>query len=193
MIEGWQGWPSRKLILIGPHGAGKTHLAHVWANLSGARILPAAQLSEVEIPDIASAPVVVEDADMIAGDRTLEDKLFHLHNLTLAEGNSILLTASKPTNLWSLSLPDLASRMQGTPYTTLREPDDSLLAAVLMKLMADRQLSPSPSVLTYLTRRIDRSFEAARDVVDRLDAVALATGRPINRALAAQVLDKGVG
>jgi chromosomal replication initiation ATPase DnaA len=190
MIEGWQDWPSRKLILIGPHGAGKTHLAHVWASLSGARILPATQLSELEIPDLASAPVAVEDADTIAGDRALEDKLFHLHNLTLAEGNSLLLTATKPTNLWSLSLPDLTSRMQGTPYTTLREPDDSLLAAVLMKLMSDRQLSPSPSVVGYLTRRIDRSFEAARDVVDRLDTTALATGRPINRALAAKVLDK---
>ena len=193
MIEGWQGWPSRKLILIGPRGAGKTHLAHVWASLSGARILPAPQLNEAEIPDLARGPIAVEDADIIAGDRALEDKLFHLHNLTLAEGNSLLLTASKPANRWLLSLPDLASRMQGTPYTTLREPDDSLLAAVLMKLMADRQLSPSPSVLSYLTRRIDRSFEAARDVVERLDSMALATGRPINRALAAKVLDKGDG
>ena len=193
MIEGWQGWPSRKLVLIGPHGAGKTHLTHVWASLSGARILPATELSEVEIPVLALGPVAVEDADTVAGNRTLEDKLFHLHNLTLAEGNSLLLTASKPANLWSLSLPDLASRMQGTPYTTLREPDDSLLAAVLMKLMADRQLSPSPSALTYLTRRIDRSFEAARAVVDELDAIALATGRPINRALAAKVLDKRDG
>jgi len=190
MIEGWQDWPSRKLILIGPHGAGKTHLAHVWASLSGARILPGAQLSDVEIPDLASAHVAIEDVDIIAENRTLEDKLFHLHNLTLAEGNSLLLTASKPANLWPLSLPDLASRMQGTSYTTLCEPDDSLLSAVLMKLMSDRQLSPSPSVLTYLTRRIDRSFEAARDIVDQLDATALATGRPINRALAARVLDK---
>ncbi|MRU14260.1 chromosomal replication initiator DnaA [Roseovarius sp. A21] len=193
MTEGWEGWPSRKLILIGPRGAGKTHLAHVWASLSGARILQATQLGAADIPDLATGPVAVEDAETIAGDRALEDKLFHLHNLTLAEGNSLLLTASKPANLWSLSLPDLASRMQGTPYTTLHEPDDSLLAAVLMKLMADRQLSPSPSVLTYLTRRIDRSFEAARDVVDRLDAIALATGRPINRALAAKVLDKRDG
>ncbi len=189
MIEGWDSWPSRKLILIGPHGAGKTHLAHVWAALSGARIISASQLAGADIPNLATGPVAIEDADGIAGNRTLEDALFHLHNLTLAEGNSLLLTAATPANRWPLALPDLASRMQGTPYTTLREPDDALLTAILMKLMADRQLSPSASVLSYLTRRIDRSFEAAREVVERLDAMALSSGRPITRALAAKLLD----
>jgi chromosomal replication initiation ATPase DnaA len=189
MIETWQDWPSRKLILVGPHGAGKTHLTHVWATQSGARILPAADLAGADIPDLAKGHVAVEDADTIAGTGPLEDALFHLHNLVLAEGNSLLLTAARPTSRWSLALPDLASRIQGTPYTTLREPDDALLAAVLMKLMTDRQLSPSPSVLSYLTRRIDRSFAAAREVVERLDSTALSTGRPINRSLAAKVLD----
>jgi len=189
MIESWQSWPSRKLILVGPHGAGKTHLTHVWAAQSDARILAAADLTEADIPDLARGHVAVEDAEGIAGTRPLEDALFHLHNLVLAEGNSLLLTATRPANLWNLTLPDLASRMQGTTYATLREPDDALLAAVLMKLMTDRQLSPSPSVLSYLTRRIERSFAAARDVVERLDSTALSTGRPINRALAAKVLD----
>ncbi|WP_306155379.1 DnaA/Hda family protein [Roseovarius sp. MMSF_3281] len=189
MIEGWQCWPSRKLVLIGPRGAGKTHLAHVWAALSNAQIIAADHLADANIPALALGHVAVEDADKIAGTRRKEDALFHLHNLTLAEGNSLLLTATTPANRWPLALPDLASRVQGTPYTTLREPDDALLTAVLMKLMADRQLSPSPSVLSYLTRRIDRSFEAARDVVERLDAMALSSGRPITRALAAKLLD----
>ncbi|HKK85968.1 MAG TPA: DnaA/Hda family protein [Roseovarius sp.] len=189
MIEGWQAWPSRKLVLVGPHGAGKTHLTHVWAAQSGAKVLQAADLAEADVPTLATRHVAIEDADTVAGPPALEEALFHLHNLVLAEGNSLLLTATRPASLWNLTLADLKSRMQGTTYTSLQEPDDSLLAAVLMKLMADRQLSPSPSVLPYLTRRIDRSFAAARDVVERLDSTALATGRPINRALAAKVLD----
>lgn len=189
MIEGWQAWPARKLVLIGPHGAGKTHLAHVWAALSEARIIAADQLTEADIPALAAGPVAVEAIEQIAGNRPREDALFHLHNLTLAEGNSLLVTAATPANRWPLTLPDLASRMQGTPYTTLHEPDDALLTAVLTKLMADRQLSPAPSVLSYLTRRIERSFEAARDVVERLDDMALSSGRPITRTLAAKVLD----
>ncbi|SHM01229.1 dnaA protein [Roseovarius litoreus] len=190
LIEGWRGWPSRKLLLVGPPGSGKTHLAHVWATLADARIIAAHALTRADIPALATGNIAVEDCDDIARDAAAEEALFHLHNLALAEGHTVLFTAARAPQHWGLSLPDLASRMQGTPATILHEPDDTLLAAVLMKLMTDRQLSPSPETIPYLTRRIDRSFEAARDVVDELDALALATGRPINRALAAKVLDK---
>lgn len=190
MIEGWQGWPARKLALIGPPGAGKTHLAHVWAALSGARIVAARDLAGADIPALAAGHVAVEDAARIAGDGPAEEALFHLHNLALAEGHCLLMTARSAPRQWPLALPDLASRMQGTPAVTLGEPDDSLLAAVLTKLLADRQLSPSPNTVPYLVRRMDRSFAAARDLVERLDATSLASGRPISRALAAQVLDK---
>jgi len=193
MLEGWQGWPARKLVLVGPRGAGKTHLAHVWAALSGARIVPAADLPGADIAALAAAPVAVEDCDTIAGTQTAETALFHLHNLALAEGRSLLFTATRPPNHWPLALPDLASRMQGTPLVRIAPPDDALLAAVMMKLFADRQLSPSPATIPFLIRRIDRSFEAARDIVERLDAASLRDRRPITKALAGELLDKGAG
>lgn len=189
MIEGWRTWPARKLVLVGPRGAGKTHLAHVWAAQSGARIVPARDVAAADIPALAEGPVAVEDCDTIAGDRAAEDALFHLHNLALAEGQSLLFTATAAPNHWPLALPDLASRMQGTPTVQIAPPDDELLMAVMMKLFSDRQLSPAPQVLPYLTRRIDRSFDAARDIVERLDAAALEHRRPINTTLARDLLD----
>ncbi len=190
MIEDWQGWPSRKLALAGPPGAGKTHLTHVWATLSGATIIAARDLAKADIAGLASGPLAVEDADEIAGNPEAEEALFHLHNLTLAEGHSLLLTAQNAPNFWPLTLPDLASRMQATTLAHLRAPDDALLAALLMKLFADRQLSPNPEILPYLARRMDRSFDAARRLVATLDETALTAGRPITRAMAAKVLDK---
>ncbi len=188
MIEGWQGWPSRKLVLIGPSGAGKTHLAHVWAALADAQIIEAGDLASADIPALATSNVAVENAASVAGHDEAEQALFHLHNLTLAQGNSLLLTATCEAHLWGLSLPDLASRMQGTAAVALNEPDDTLLSVVLMKLFADRQLNPTPDVLPYLARHMERSFDAARRVVDALDAAALAQGREINRKLASDVL-----
>ncbi len=189
LIEGWPGWPSRKLMLIGPAGAGKTHLTHVWVALSGATILEASDLAAADIPTLARASVAVENAEAVADTPAAQDALFHLHNLVLAEGHSLLITTGLPANRWGLTLPDLASRMEGTPAATLEAPDDALLAAVLMKQMADRQLSPSPGTIPYLVKRIDRSFAAARSIVERLDSTALAQGAPITRALAAKVLD----
>lgn len=189
LIEGWRDWPGRKLVLEGPKGAGKTHLAHVWAQAAGARIVKARALAEADIPDLASGPVAVEDVPLIAGDTAAENALFHLHNLTLAEGHSLLLTADRPAAHWGLTLPDLASRMQGTQATRLEAPDDRLLTALLAKLFADRQLIPTPDTIPYLVTRMDRSFDSARQLVAALDAAALAQGRPINRKLAADVME----
>ncbi|QIE47365.1 chromosomal replication initiator DnaA [Pseudohalocynthiibacter aestuariivivens] len=190
LIEGWRDWPARKLVLCGPEGAGKTHLAHVWADLSAARILSADALATADIAQLATGNVVIEDADCIAGQDAAETAFFHLHNLTLAEGHSLLITARAAPSAWALALPDLASRMQGTPTCVMEEPDDALLAAVMMKQFSDRQIMPSAGTIPYLSKRISRTFRAARQTVEALDAASLSTGRPVNRALAAQLLDK---
>ena len=192
LLEGWQGWPGRKLLLIGPAGAGKTHLAHGWAAQSRARILPAAGLEQADIPALAQGHVVVEDIDQIAGQQGAEQALFHLHNLVIAEGHSLLLTSACAPQHLGLSLPDLQSRVQGCQSASLGAPDDRLLGAVLMKLFADRQLVPTPDTLPYLVRWMTRSFDSARQIVAEMDAQALAQGRPLNRALAREVLARHI-
>lgn len=109
LLDDWAGWPNGKMILVGPRGAGKTHLAHVWAKETGASIIPAAELPDADIPALARHPVCVEDADRIAGMRPAEEALFHLHNLALAEGRALLLTASAPPRGWGLTCPTCAA------------------------------------------------------------------------------------
>ena len=187
LIDNWQEWPSRKLMLTGPMGAGKTHLAHVWAGPADATIIRAADLSDTDIPALSRRNIAVEDADAIAG-TSAQESLFHLHNLVLAERNSLLLTAKSPPARWGVTLPDLQSRMQGTTSVALEPPDDALLAAVLAKLFTDRQLSPAPDVIPYLVRNIERSFDSAARIVKQLDQASMARRRPLTRRLAVDVL-----
>ena len=181
-------WPGGKLLLIGPEGAGKTHLAHIWAAMSGATLLPGAALAHADIDARSTCPVALEDAQAVAGDPRAEAALFHLHNRLAERGLALLLTAPTPPRDWGLGLPDLLSRMQATALARIEAPDDTLLTAVLVKQFADRQLAVPPALIGWLTARMDRSLAAARDLVARLDAAALAQGRPVTRALAAQIL-----
>lgn len=188
LIEAWPNWNAGKLVLSGPEGSGKTHLTHVWATKAGARIIAATDLNEDDIPALADAPIAVEDVSAIAGHRKAETALFHLHNLVLANGHSLLFSGVGPVALWPLVLPDLQSRLQGAATAELAPPDDTLLAAVMAKQFADRQITPPANVIDYLLLRIDRSFAAARDVVTRLDQASLAAKKPVTRGLAIKVL-----
>ncbi|SLN49594.1 DnaA regulatory inactivator Hda [Aquimixticola soesokkakensis] len=188
-LEGWQNWPSGKLALIGPEGAGKTHLAHVWASDTGAQIISAQSLIHAEIPALsAKRYVVVEDLQKLAG-RQSEEALFHLHNLVLAEGGRLLFTATSAPARWLLSLPDLRSRMEGTSVARIDAPDDKLLAAMLAKQFNDRQSVVPNTLIPYIVPRMERSARDARRIVEALDAQAVAERRPISVQMAGKLLD----
>ncbi|NRA99420.1 MAG: chromosomal replication initiator DnaA [Rhodobacteraceae bacterium] len=182
-LEQFDAWPDRKAVLCGPEGSGKTHLAHVWAeDAQGIFITP----NSKDLPQ-AGRNIVIDNAD--AWKDAQETVLFHLHNHVLANGGHLLLTATQPPALWGTTLPDLASRMQATTTVTLNQPDDALLAALLVKLFDDRQVAISPQIIEFLVRRMPRSTGLVQRLVDALDQAALELGKPISRSLASQVLD----
>ena len=188
MIEASPDWPVPQMVLSGPEGSGKTHLAHVWSHQSGAGIINAGDLAQADIPSLALGPVAVEDVPSVAEDTPALEALFHLFNLSRALGNQILLTGRAAPRHWNLSLPDIQSRIDSAYHVELEPPDDTLLAAVLGKLFADRQITPKPDVIPYLVRHMERSFATARRTVDRLDKSSLDQGRTLSRSLAAQLI-----
>jgi chromosomal replication initiation ATPase DnaA len=186
-VDGWQGWPEGRMLLTGPVGAGKTHLAALWAEATGAAVVAGADLGRADLPALAQRGfVAVDDAQAVAGGQA-EAALFHLHNL-LAGAGHLLVTAPSPPRDWGLRLPDLLSRMQALAITPLAAPDDALLSAVLVKLFADRQIEVQAALIPWLVARMERSVAAARGIVATLDAAALAEKRAITIALARAAL-----
>ena len=186
-VDDWARWPNRRLVLVGPEGAGKTHLAEVWASRVGARRIEPADLAETFAGITEADRVIVEHADRIAGSEA-ETLLLHLINRLAARG-ALLFTAETPPARWKPGLPDLSSRLEASGLATLGDPDDALLGAVLLKLFADRQIAPPPELVPYLVHRIERSFRAAGAIVAALDAESLARRQPIGIRLAGQLLD----
>jgi chromosomal replication initiation ATPase DnaA len=185
LVDAWPAWPDRVAAIVGPPGSGKSHLAAIWAERSGARIVDAASLDRAEVPRaLATGAVVIED---LTPGRLDEAALFHLLNLAREDGAHVLITAKKRLDLEGYVLADLASRLRAVPAVTLASPSDALLAAVLVKQFADRQLTLDEDTIAYLLPRIERSLASARTIATRLDRAALSRGRRISRALAAEL------
>lgn len=190
MLDAPELWPGGRMLLIGPDGSGKSHLAAFWAAENGAMRVAAGGLRSEAVDPLAAlgGAVVVEDAHRIGGAAGAEEALFHLWNLAGARDCLLLLTARRPPRDWGLALPDLRSRMEAMAQVRLGPPDEALLGAVLVKLFADRQLTVPAGLIDWLVPRMDRDLGLARKLVAALDRDALAAKSPVTRTMAGQAL-----
>lgn len=178
-LSRWPDWPAPALVLHGPEGAGKTHLAMIWAARSHAQTLDRLKLGDT-LNLNAKRCYLLDPGEPVAD----EVALLQLYNRLREDGGHLLLTATRPSHRWGLNLPDLASRLAAAPSVAIGAPDDGLLAALLLKMFDDRQLNVPEPVIRYLVTHMERSFAAARSLVDELDRLSLARKRPITVPLA---------
>ncbi len=186
-IDGWREWPQRAMAIIGPAGAGKSHLVEVWRSGNGALRATGIELAEPMVQRAVEAgALAVENIDRGITD---QQTLFHLFNLAREGRLSLLVTSRALPGELEVALPDLRSRLRAMALVQIEPPDAALLRALLVKLLADRQQSVDPDVIEYVMQRMERSAEAARRFVAALDQRALATRRDLTKRLAGEVLD----
>jgi len=184
-LDRWPQWPAPALVLVGPAGSGKSHLAQVFVRRAAARVLAPEALARTAPPELLNnaRAVVLDEAE-----RAPEEPLLHLYNMLAERRGHLLLLARAPPARWTIALADLRSRLLAAPVAALAPPDDALLAAVLVKLFADRQIQVAAELVAFLVARIERSFAAAQSAVAALDQAALASRRRITVRLARDVL-----
>lgn len=184
-LERFPAGEDLRLALIGPAGSGKSHLAAVWAERVGAAVLTPETCAGFDLSALEGRPVLLEDAD-----RAPDEVLFHLYNLAGVEGGALLVTSRTRPVRWTTALPDLRSRLGALRVVEIAEPDDAVLKTLLGRQFEQRAIRPSPELLAYIARRIERSADAAREAVALLDETAAAEERPVTRALARRVLNE---
>jgi len=191
-LDRWPDWPASALAIHGPAGCGKSHLGAVWRVRTGAVEVLAASLDRADgWLDSAADCCLIDCADSgVPGDDRRERGLLHLYNRLREEGGHLLLLARTPPARWRVSLADLRSRLAALPAVAIGAPDDAVIGAVLVKLFADRQLRVGEDVVGYLLARMERSFAAARRLVEAVDASAMAGHRNITVPLVREVLER---
>jgi chromosomal replication initiation ATPase DnaA len=186
LIDAYPQWREPVVALIGPEGAGKSHLVHVWQLRSDAFIVPARELGDAVIAEHAKRrAVVVEDIDR---DLSGEHAVFHLLNQVKDLGGHVLITARMPPGAWQIVMPDLRSRVRALPVVPIGEPDEALLRAVLVKLLADRQLVATPAAVAHLARHLDRSMAKVLKVIAAIDRRVWQGKQAVTRDLVREVV-----
>lgn len=180
-VDAFPHWPAPAAVLHGPPASGKSHLAAVWAERAGAKIIAAAALEA----DVPGGALVVEDV----APGVAEASLFAL----IERGAPLLITSQSPPVQWPVALPDLLSRARALLSFALWAPDDALLMGLAVKLFADRQVQVPENVVAAMIGGLERSPGAIRDFVERADAAALAAKKPITLSLIRDLLGKPPG
>ena len=194
MIDKWPDWPYFAVCIYGPEGCGKTHLANVFANKVALLTNYPYRIPFVKARSITMQNfrplfaqhncLVIEELD----ESVNQEALFHLYNLYRDEGGTILFTSDRAPVRLNFSRPDLRSRMNIVPAVEIKEPDDELLSALLVKLFMDRQIMPSPELISYILNNMQRSFAYARRLVAEIDNISLSRKRAVTIPLAREAV-----
>ncbi len=187
LIDRWPDWPSHAVVISGPSGVGKSHLVNVWRLRSDAVVIPAGDVSDEAVAMLLQRRALAVDG--IASGVGDERVLFHLLNTARENRLTLLSTTREPPGDIAIDLPDFRSRLRALPHVALAPPDEGLLRAMLVKLMADRQLQIEPAIITALALHMERSAAAAVRVIAEIDRRQLATRRKVTRALALECLE----
>ena len=186
MVDRWPAWPGGSLLVSGPAGSGKSHLGEVWRARSGALLATPETLAPETVPQLLAAGALILDrADEVRD----EAALFHLLNYAREASVPLLLLARSLPEDWVLTRPDLLARLKALARVAVAPPDETLLSALLVKLLSDRQIGPVPrEVVAYIVERMERSYAAAERVVDALDRESLGRKKGVNLAVAKAAL-----
>ncbi len=186
LINEWPNWSDAVQLLVAPACAGKTHLAQLWQEKTGANSIEARELRGEIAELLQKRALVIEGIDELSGEQ--EEKLFHLINAAREENCFLLLTSSKQMGHCSFQLPDLASRLKAVPVTRIEAPEDELLGALLLKLCQDRQWKLSPRLLSYLLPRMERSMGAVAELIEKIDYAIGTEKKELTMALLRKLL-----
>ena len=162
-IERWREWPIPISVLSGPPLCGKSVLGRHFHALSGG--------------------VVIESAD-----RQPQDTLFHRWNVARDSGVPLLLISGHAPDQWTVSLPDLKSRLAAVPHVRIEEPDDALMRALIETGLARAGSAFAPDVPEWLARRLERSYAALAAAIETLNRASIASGKKISIASAKEAL-----
>ncbi len=186
-INSWPKWIKKSINLYGEKFSGKSHLASILERKTTCIKVFSEEFSDETIQNFKTKQaLIIEDLD----ENFSENLLYTILNIIEQENKYLLITSLEPLNKFSFELPDLVSRIRNCLVIGIKNPDDNLIFALLIKYLSDRQINIDKKLIEYIIKRIDRSYEKIFLFINKIDRLSLKKGKPINLAAIKEALEK---
>jgi len=171
---------SNTFFLYGPRKSGKSFLSNIWLTRNNA-----IQLKKNADLNITTEKNILID-DLLLFD---QEHIFHLVDRCILNNGKILITSNKKINEIDFKFKDLSSRLKTFSNLEIKQPDDEMLLTILTKLLMDKQfVINSNDLFEYILRRIDRTYFAVNNIVNKLDILSLEKKRQLTIPLIKEIL-----
>ena len=187
LINCWPKWIKKTINLYGKKFSGKSHLASIFEKKTTCIKVFSEECSDKTIQNLKTKQaLIIEDLD----ENFSENLLYAVLNIIEQENKYLLITSLEPLNKFNFKLPDLISRIRNCLIIGIKNPDDNLIFALLIKYLSDRQINIDKKLIEYIIKRIDRSYEKIFLFIHKIDKLSLKKGKPINLATIKEALEK---
>jgi len=186
-INCWPKWIKKTINLYGEKFSGKSHLASIFEKKTTCIKIFSKEFRDETIQNFKTKQaLIIEDLD----ENFPENLLYTILNITEQENKYLLITSLKPLNKFNFKLPDLVSRIRNCLIIGIKQPDDNLIFALLIKYLSDRQININKKLIEYIIKRVDRSYEKIFLFIHKIDKLSLKRGKSINLSSIKEALEK---
>ena len=185
ILENWPKWEKNFLNINGEKFSGKSHLVNIFSKKFKSIKFQANKLNDEHLKEVKIYQnIILEDLD----DNIDEKLLYSLINIVEQENKYLIITSLEPIVSINFKLNDLKSRTKNFLLQNIEKPDDELMFALILKNLADRQISLDKKLINYIIKRIDRSYSKIINFIYKIDEMSLKKKKSIDFKIIKEVL-----
>jgi chromosomal replication initiation ATPase DnaA len=185
LINNWSSQNEKFLNIIGEKFCGKSHLINIFLEKNRGLRINSEKLNDHFLKKIRFYKnIILEDLTL-----KINEKLFYsLINIIEAENKHLIVTSDVSIVNLNFKLSDLKSRSKNFTLSSIENPDDDLIFALVLKNLSDRQISINKKLIDYIIKRIDRSYSNISDFVYKIDQLSLKKKKSIDFSIIKEAL-----
>ena len=187
LINKWPKWEKNLLNISGERYSGKTHLINIFLKKFKGFRIKASSLNDENLKQIKIYQnIVLEDVDLNINEKIL----YTLFNLIDQDNKFLVITSTIPITEVNFKLDDLRSRTKNCLLAKIDNPDDELMFALILKNLADRQISLDKKLINFIIKRIDRSYGKIFEFIYKIDTISLKKKKSIDFKIINDALER---